>query len=348
MVEKSQHEIMVEEYYQSLREEAKMELENNSQLISNFVSMCNNKGIELTSDHISYIQSIGIVADYPNLALRLLNPELDKDGLVSLKYLRDNFETTHISFGYMKADDFMLFPTHYLRRQFSKYANFAPRFCEIFLKFRDNKIDSYIKLDNNRVRVNVDNCFYMECDTWYGAKFNSEIANISDGVVKLCPTLGLPETIISMFFAEVYSLDIKWATKDNIKTFIAEEIKVDSVFEEIDGVKYHPARYIHSEYDLAKGCFRHFDGAIYLYTEEEYQQRKDLDLNFNTKSAKLIKPKSEKLFKMNGEISLDNWILFISHFLTGNPLVFEYFEGEYPEEIKRIVDLYTNQITDSI
>ncbi|MFR9546305.1 MAG: hypothetical protein SNJ09_04435 [Rikenellaceae bacterium] len=342
MEEDNGYKAMMEQYYQGLKDEAKLELENNSQLVSNFVSQCNNQGIKLTSDNISYTRVIGIVADYPNLTLQLLNSALDKDGLVSVKYLRENFDLSMVArIVYMKADNYMFFPSHYFRRGYAKDNNFAPRFCEIFLALSNNDIDSYIKLDKNRVKL--DNSIYCERDSWYGAKFNRDISSLADGVVTLRPSLGLSEFIISSFFANVYSLDIKWSTKDNIKTFVAEEVKIESVCEVIDGVTYYPARYIHAEFDLTKGCFRHFDGAIHLYTEDEYCQRLGFDMNFNSKNDKLIKPKSEKLFKMNGKIDVETWQLFVSHFFTGNPLVFEYFEGEYPDNIKQIVDHYTKQ-----
>ncbi len=42
---------------------------------------------------------------------------------------------------------------------------------------------------------------------------------------------------------------------------------------------------------------------------------------------------------MNGIVDVDNWIKFSSHFMTGNPLVFEYFEGKYPDRINEIIEI---------
>jgi hypothetical protein len=96
-------------------------------------------------------------------------------------------------------------------------------------------------------------------------------------------------------------------------------------------------RYLHAEYDLSLGTFRHVDGAIHYYTEQEYYSRRDSDLNYNAKNSHHIKPASQKLFKMNGSISINTWIEFASHFLAGNPLVFEYFEGTYPPHILELL-----------
>lgn len=73
-------------------------------------------------------------------------------------------------------------------------------------------------------------------------------------------------------------------------------------------------------------------------TSEEYYSRRDADFNYNAKNDRKIKTASEKLFKFNGKISVDNWIEYSSHFMTANPLVHEYFEGSYPEHISEIVE----------
>ena len=88
-----------------------------------------------------------------------------------------------------------------------------------------------------------------------------------------------------------------------------------------------------SPIDLNLNIFRHFDGAVHYYTEDEYLYRRDSDFNCNVKKSMQVKPCSEKLFKFNGNISVDMWVEFCSHFFTGNPLVIEYFSGSYPEHI---------------
>ena len=175
----------------------------------------------------------------------------------------------------------------------------------------------------------------MELDTWYGAKFNHDVASIKNEVVKLRPPMDIDVFHNEFFFASVYCLDIIWQTEGNIKSFQSEEFKTDSVGVERNGSKYHPVRYAHAEYDLVSNSFRHFDGAIHYYTPEEYYQRRDSDMNYNSKNLQQIKTSSEKLFKLNGKISISVWTNFVSHFMTGNPLVFEYFEGDYPEHIKQ-------------
>lgn len=322
------------QYLEKLKEEEKEELAKNAELISSFKKHMTRKGVSLTKENFKYLQTIGIVATYPNI-ISYLHPNLksDKEGLLAFDNLCGCFEKRHFIDGYLYGENFMLMAHPYFRRGFHGINNYAPRFIELFWSYNNPDIQSYISLDTNRVRINVDNSIYMERDTWYGAQFNRDIEAVPDGNVKLRPPMDIEKHLISFFFRDAYSLDIKWTTKDNIKSFQAEEFKTEDIKLSKDGKEYYPVRYIHAEYDLENKYFRHFDGALHFYTEAEYFSRRDSDFNHNSKNKAHIKTLSQKLFKMNGVVSTDTWIEFSSHFLTGNPLVFEYFEGNYPVHI---------------
>ena len=203
------------------------------------------------------------------------------------------------------------------------------------------EVDSYVSLDLDRVRIDINGPDYLEKDTWYGAFFSKDISKISDGAVKLRPPSisSIKESLVNSLFSNAYSLDIKWDTdQQGIRTFQAEEFKVDSVVVKIDDMEYHPVRYIHAEFDIDTGYFRHFDGAVHLYLKDEYFPRRDLDLNYNTKHSIHIKSKSVKLFKMNGKVDIDTWTKYTSQFMPSNPLIIEYFEGKYPNNIAEVLD----------
>jgi len=324
-----------EKYLKQLKEEEINELKKNSILIEKFTFFIKNQNIR-SRITFHYEHPIGIVAEYDNIIGELTTDiEQDKEGLFSWKKLQSFFERKRFMSGFLSNSQYMIMAHEYFRRGYSKSNNFAPNFIDIFWGLNDENIDAYIALDINRVRINIDNSFYMERDRWFGADFNKDIAEIDDGVLKFRPPANLDETMIEMFFSSVYALDIMWySTTDNIKVFQAEEFKVDSFLIEMDGIAYHPVRYIHAEYDIENKHFRHFDGAIELYTSDEYFARRDKNFNHKSKGTEQIKPNSIKLFKLNGKISVDLWIEFISHFLSANPLVMEYFSGEYPKHIK--------------
>ncbi len=150
---------------------------------------------------------------------------------------------------------------------------------------------------------------------------------------KLRPPLDIDPRYISTFFADSYCLDVKWSQDGPIKTFQALELKNESVRMDVNGATLYPARYVHAEFDISTGVFRHFDGAIQYYSQSEYLIRRDSDFNYNGKNLTQIKSRSRKLFKLNGKVPVSTWVEFCCHFFTGNPLAFEYFSGAYPEYI---------------
>lgn len=323
-----------ERYKKNMLEEEKSQLLSNAENITRFKNLCAEKGIQLSDANFSYIQTIGIVASYPNL-LSILKTEIkeDKEELVSYNILNNHFKKGGFNGGYLYDPNYIIMAHPYFRRWFYTNNNFAPMFLDLFWRLQKPELDLSIAMDFDRVRINVDNSAIMELDTWYGANFTKEINQIPDGVSKLRPPRDIEDRHISFFFSNAYSLDTLWETKNGIKTFQAEEFKTQEVKIIIGGKEFYPVRYIHAEFDLDQGFFRHFDGAIHLYTESEYYQRRDSDLNFNSKNSHQIKANSRKLFKMNGAVDINTWVEFSSHFFTGNPLIIEYFEGKYPDYI---------------
>lgn len=324
---------MMQEYYQQLKEEKKSELDKNQIKISDFSDFCDrNYKLKLYEKNFDYIRRIGIVASKKNL-LKEIYPSLpvDKDGLVSWNFLIEKLKNTNQMAGYIGIENFVAMVHQYFRRGMHLENNWAPAFVELFWQLNNENIDAFIALDYDNVRINTEPFFYVELDAWFGAPFNKDIKKIPDGIVKLRPPLDLPINYVNTFFNDAYSLDIKWTTKGNIKTFQSLEFKNKDVQIELDGIKYHPVRYMHAEYDTEKGTFRHFDGAVQHFTPEEYIQRQDSGFNFNSKSTRAIKAKYIKLFKFNGEFSVSHWVEFCSHYYTGNPLMYEYFNGAYPD-----------------
>ena len=219
------------------------------------------------------------------------------------------------------------------RRGMHGVNNWAPRFVDEFWSLNLEGIDAYLSLDQNRVRVNVDNSSYMEEDTWFGAPFNEEISEIADGVSHLRPPFDLDDQYLDFLFNDAYALDICWSTKGSIKSFQGLEFKGPKKVIENNGSTFHPVRYIHAEYDLQKCEFRHFDGATQFHTAEEYFTRRDSNFRHNVKDNTKIKPKSVKSFKLNGSVPVEMWTELSSHFFANNPLIHEYFSGGYPPHL---------------
>lgn len=331
------------QYLDSLRKEEAEQLTANADIINKFKDQLKQKGIILSDNNFKYYTTSGIIATFPEI-ISVFNNALikDKEGLVRFDNLIHNFKRKSYAAGYLYSNEFAIMAHPYFRRGYHSINSFAPRFIELFWGLTDDQIEKYIALDFDNIRLDINDLGYFERDTWFGAKFNKDIGSIPDGLVKLCPPMDLKASLVSFFFAKAYSLDVKWATKGVIRSFQAEEFKSQDVTITKDDKEFFPVRYIHAEYDLENKYFRHFDGAIHFYTKEEYLVRRDSDFNYNSKNSSHIKTLSQKLFKMNGIVSVDRWIEFTCHFFTGNPLVIEYFEGQYPEHIKEMLEKVKN------
>ncbi len=81
----------------------------------------------------------------------------------------------------------MLMAHSCFRRQMHPKANWAPRFIEMLWELELQGVTRYVAIDEDRVRLNVDNSVYLESDTWYGAPFNEDVRQIKPGTAKLRP-----------------------------------------------------------------------------------------------------------------------------------------------------------------
>lgn len=330
--------LLMEQHLKAVDEHARSELERSSQLIERFSKMAAAKGIALGPDAFSYVQTIGIVASAPGLARSLLGiSPTERDGLFAYDDIAARLPPSKFQEGYFSGPDYMLMAHPCFRRGMYPMNNWAPRFIDHFWGLDSSSIKKYIAIDEDRVRINVDDSAYVELDTWYGAPFNEDISRIKEGAVKLRPPVDLEASYVDLFFAKAYCLDIKWNESRQIKTFQALEIKTPDAKFVIGDQTLYPARYLHAEFDLPSGTFRHFDGAIQLFTEDEYLRRRDSDFNMPSKNIEHIKARSTKVFKLNGAIPVKTWVDFCCHFFAGNPLTFEYFTGAYPAHITDIV-----------
>ncbi|TDV49473.1 hypothetical protein EDF87_104119 [Pseudomonas helmanticensis] len=334
-----EYEEMMARYLADIEKQSRKRLADAADLIEKFMDIAASKGVILGAEDFEYIQTIGIVAKAPGIARTLLGPiKAERDGLLSFNEIATRFPPSPHYEGCFAGPDFILMAHPSYRRGMHAINNWAPRFIDLFWRFESTGTEKYIALDENRVRIDVSGLGYFEADTWYGAPFNEDIRNIKTGITKLRPPPDLEARHISFVFANAFGLDIKWSELNGIKSFQALEMKTEDIRIELGGRYYFPARYLHAEFDLTANCFRHFDGALQLFTEEEYLQRRDSDFNMTMKNPVHIKASSTKLFKINGPLKTKDWVNFCCHFYTANPLIFEYFSGEYPKHVNETLE----------
>lgn len=333
------YDAMMARYVKDMEEQSRKRLAEEADLIAKFTALAASKGVILSAESFEYIPTSGIVAKAQGIARALLGAiGTQRDGLLPFNEIASRYPPSRHYEGCFAGRDFVLMAHPCYRRGMHPANNWAPRFIELFWQFDSPGIAKYIALDEHRVRIDVEGPGYFEADTWYGAPFDEDIRNINPGITKLRPPLDLAAPHVSFFFANAYCLDIKWSESDGIKSFQSLEIKTENIQIEIGGKRYFPARYLHAEFDLSTNCFRHFDGAIQFFTEEEYFQRRDSDFNMTMKNPEHIKARSSKVFKINGPLKTEDWVEFCCHFYTANPLTFEYFSGEYPKRVIEILE----------
>jgi len=338
VVANQEYDELIARHFADIERQSRERLAEAADLIAKFTALAASKGLILGAGSFEYIQTTGIVAKAPGIARTLLGPiRAERDGLLPFNEIASRLPPSPHHEGCFMGPDFMLMAHPCYRRGMHPVNNWAPRFIDLFWRFDGPGIKKYIALDEDRVRIDVEGLSYFEADTWYGAPFDEDIRNIKPGITKLRPPLDLEARHVAFFFANAYCLDIEWSESDGIKSFQALEMKTDEVEIEVGGHRYFPARYLHAEFDLKANCFRHFDGAIQLFTEEEYFQRRDSDFNMTMKNPAHIKAGSNKVFKINGPLRTESWVEFCCHFYAANPLTFEYFSGEYPKHVTDVL-----------
>lgn len=331
----------LDDYERYLAEQSEKGLEKHTQAISDFIRYGRNFGIELSYEDFEFIPTIGVLANHKNIVLQLLPQiERDKEGLVKCDELYNLATRKGLKAGYLNSGYFWVMLNSAFRRGMHKRCDWAPSFVDLFWQLSDSEIESHILLDYDRVRLDLGNPQYTELDHWRGPLFKNDISQIDHGITKFRPPSDLTEGFISFHMADAYSLEVLWSTKHNIKTFQALEFKTPRIKMEVSDTTYYPARYLHAQFDLDTGYFRHFDGAIQYFTENEYYERRDTDFMHYRKGPSQIKATSEKVFKLNGRITKEMWVEFSSHFFSGNPLVHEYFEGALPEYLLEYIEIF--------
>jgi hypothetical protein len=152
---------------------------------------------------------------------------------------------------------------------------------------------------------------------WYGPKFNLD--NVDDPIygIEFTVHARLPDSPKNILGLKLDRTEFLWSMKNNQKTLQVEEvIPLDN--------KNPPGRvavrYIHTIRDVERHTFVHLDGAIRWYLPENYTCRfKDKLSNHPNADGYL------KMFRIDGDISNQDWIDLIANFYSGNELIHEYF-----------------------
>ena len=264
---------------------------------------------------------------YPELRTRV-----DDDGLLHVSSDLRLFD------GGIEYKDHILHYHQFLRRGFASNPNFdfLGRFIRYYTKTRGmNRFR--IAIDHYRIMPKEFYHHIVEMDRWFGPEFDK---NTLDDPY----STGL--TVIKRMKPSIFDLtnrlertEFYWSYRDGIKTFEAEEISENGYTFDA----YYVNRYVHSERDVSQHILRHFDGAVKIYLQNAYEQRLASYMPRELKSHKKI-----KLFRVDGDISIDEWTELMSHFFKGNEMLIEYFNPEqfeqlFGENIRKYQEIKANE-----
>ena len=221
-------------------------------------------------------------------------------------------------FGIKVGDYYVMFHP-YLRRYHSRQNSYnidlIKRLIETSKKY--DKMVVKLGIDFDYVGIGGTERNYLERDYWYGPKFDRKnISDIPDGVT----VHGIKNE--SKKFDQIRKTDFFLHTKKGVKTLEIEEIVNNTHPLDLDIKKGYPARYIHSEYDLKKEKFVHIDGAVRVYTDVQWDSRRNADIDEISKEMNRV-----KLFQIDHVLEFPDWLKLVHYFFRGNEHIVEYFNS---------------------
>lgn len=262
-------------------------------------------------------------------ALPELRELIDKRGLLQLT------EEFTLMDGGIRYRDHVLHYHQFLRRGFSSNPNFD--FLGTLARYRNetgSQNSFRIAIDHRRIMNFTDYRSGFEKDGWYGPRFNREKLDDPKSIGLTVIERLNPDSLLDQY--PVLKTEFLWKTNEgkSIKSLEIEEL--NSPKRPYDN--WHINRYLHAERDMENQVFRHFDGAAKVYPQDSYAERFLQTMPTNTPCQNYI-----KLFRIDGQIDLDDWLSLIGMFYKGNEMIIQYFDPErYDEVFRPLRENYTD------
>ena len=289
---------------------------------------------DLNRDNGKFFCNGLVMYGYPGVveqAFPWLRGKKDKDGLVLLKDLYEEFDYKGQGVLTSKTSDFAILLNPFFRKSFSRYNNFNFEFLdELFGLYQTNQTIK-IRIDDDYIGYSPSFIKNMEFEYWFGPKYDDDISTISMGVS--CYKSSQKEKL----YNQVDKTEFIWQNKDGKCQFEMEEV-TDSDAPTLDSEQF-ACRYMHSIYDSNNGVFEHFDGAIRQYDLDAICERIEKPINQVGHNAKYT-----KLFRLDGNIQLSTWKSLITNYLKNNYDVYRYFGMDVPQIQKPTMEKPQNDI----
>ncbi len=271
----------------------------------------------------------GCVCYHDDKIIEKVFPELfekeDKDGLIYLSDLLEQFTYKGHGIFKDKNSELAVIAHQYFRKSLSIHNNLNYFLIDELVKQTANdKIKVRLALDRNMIGYAKTYHDTIELEYWRGPKFNNDVSKIKLGV-----TVYGSNDFQKLYYG-ISQTEFWWKHESHKQTLEVEELK-EHPSNGIDNDNYG-CRYVHSIFDEATNSFEHFDGAIRMYDTDKMLGRIEKDIKSAGKDSNYT-----KLFRVDGELAIEDWKTLVCHYYQANPLIHEYFD-EAKENEPHIID----------
>lgn len=253
-----------------------------------------------------------------------LNLAVSKDGLVDISESPSKIKLLDHAIDML--DGRRIYLHQFLRRHFNSNFVDTPRILNFAIQ-RGLKVE--VRIDPFRIGDMSRYHNIIECDAWFGPKFNQRLLDSKDKAEKVTihhfngdnPREKAYNQYVTIFRTSMLDTD------KGLRQFFIEEYPpyLDWVQSPMSGVeeKYVLQRFAHFVYNQNSDSFEHIDCAVRVFTREEYDKIHKM-VNQNNDPGRGI-GKRFKLFKISGRV--DSALLEQSSyfFFRGNVHLVEYF-----------------------
>lgn len=285
------------------------------------------KRYNITDDGIFFENSM-MPAYYKKDIIKILFPDIpiDENNMLNYAYLEENFEPSTFGVFRHKKTGLVLFADKHFKRSSCYQNSYNLYFFNCLKDFYDkykNTVKILLRIDTNSFSTSEKKLRTpIELEYWWGPHYSDDFSKLKDGISHYHMEENAGGRIYEHIDkTEFYWHDEFWVEGFRTKTFEMEEIKNKPV--NIDNSQFHVFKYLHAQANLDKNTIIHFDGSVRIYNEEQYNQRISSDISqFGKNTSDYI-----KLFRIDGNINIEDWKFLIHNYYLNNSLVAEYFDN---------------------
>jgi len=237
----------------------------------------------------------------------------DKNGLIYLSDLLENFIYKGHGVFKDKDSELAVIAHQYFRKSLSIHNNLHYFVIDELVKQSANeKIKVRIALDRDLIGFAKTYFDTIELEYWRGPKFNNDVTKIKLGVT----VYGSDE--FQKLYYGISQTEFWWKHENEKQTLEVEELKEHPS----QGINHdsYGCRYVHSIFDETTNSFEHFDGAIRMYNTDKMLMRIEKDIKGAGKDSDYT-----KLFRVDGQLAIEDWKTLVCHYYQANPLIHQYF-----------------------